>query len=589
MGSKKQKRLKKQRQRRIILAVACALVICLAFLVTLPILRGSSDISARNSDIVDDGVIRVYLRSLGSPKALGLTLDGIYTVDGDAGFRFAKGTEVTVAEDNGTLYLSAGGLTIDMGGAFTLKRHAAEDNSDPGGIYIHESEKDNLFKGDLRLSSDGRGISSVLSIQVEDYLCGVVAYEMSNSFPLEALKAQAVAARTYALRAKQNAGKSAYDLVDTTQDQVFKGFDPSLTNVIRAVEQTRGVVGMANGKYAQCYYTASNGGQIAATKQVWGGVVSYIQMKDDPYDLENSLSQQKTAYISKKLAEDSPLYPLIIDELRLSLPGAQEVRLDGIASVKLADPDTEGSLMYRTLEVYVNASVRKLEKVTPTPSPEPTAEPSETPAPSDTPEPTPTPEEKWVLGEFTPVEEPVKVTFGTYSQLKELLNLKINSTNYEVFYVEEDEDGFTLISRRFGHGVGMSQRGAQTMAGKHHMDAEEILSFYYPGLEWYRIDWKQMSLLPLSALPDSLGYARAKPTPRPTQAPLPPLEDGEYYATVTATTLNVRTAPTTQSQIAALLYSGEKVIVTGEYEDNWVSFKTVELTGYVKADYLKKD
>ncbi|MBR7040695.1 MAG: SpoIID/LytB domain-containing protein [Clostridia bacterium] len=589
MGSKKQKRLKKQRQKRIIIGVACALVICLAFLVTLPILRGSSDISARDSDIVDDGMIRVYLRSLGSPKALGLTLDGIYTVDGDAGFRFAKGTEVTVAEDSGTLYLSAGGLTIDMGGAFTLKRHAAEDNSDPGGIYIHESEKDNLFKGDLRLSSDGRGISSVLSIQVEDYLCGVVAYEMSNSFPLEALKAQAVAARTYALRAKQNAGKSAYDLVDTTQDQVYKGLDSSLTNVIRAVEQTRGIVGMANGKYAQCYYTASNGGQVAATKQVWGGVVSYIQMKDDPYDLENSLSQQKTAFISRKPAEDSPLYPLIMDELKLSLPGAQEVRLDEIASVKLADPDTEGSLMYKTLEVYVNASVRKLEKVTPAPTPEPSDEPSATPAPSGTAEPSPTPEEKWVLGEFTPVEEPVKITFGTYSQLKELLNLKINSTNYEVFYVEEDEDGFTLISRRFGHGVGMSQRGAQTMAGKHHMDAEAILSFYYPGLEWYRIDWKQMSLLPLSALPDSLGYARAKPTPRPTQAPLPPLEDGEYYATVTATTLNVRTAPTTQSQIAALLYSGERVIVTGQYEDNWVSFKTVELTGYVKADYLKKD
>ncbi|MBR6008534.1 MAG: SpoIID/LytB domain-containing protein, partial [Clostridia bacterium] len=408
MGSKKQKRLRKQRQRRIIMCVAGALVICLAFLVTLPILKGSSDISARDSDIVDDGVIRVYLRSLGSPKALGLTLDGIYTVDGDAGFRFARGTEVTVAEDGGTLYLSAGGLTIDMGGAFTLKRHAAEDNSDPGGIYIHESEKDNLFKGDLRLSSDGRGISSVLSIQVEDYLCGVVAYEMSNSFPLEALKAQAVAARTYALRAKQNAGSSAYDLVDTTQDQVFKGLDDSLTNVIRAVEQTRGIVGMANGKYAQCYYTASNGGQIAATKQVWGGVVSYIQMKDDPYDLENSLSQQKTAYIPKAPAEDHPLYPLIMDELKLKLPGAQEIRIDGIASIALADPDTEGSLMYKTLEVYVNASTRVLEKVTPTPSPEPTEAPSESPAPSDTPEPTPTPEEKWVLSEFSPAEEPVK-------------------------------------------------------------------------------------------------------------------------------------------------------------------------------------
>ncbi|MCR4621515.1 MAG: SpoIID/LytB domain-containing protein [Clostridiales bacterium] len=584
MGSKKKQKQNKLRRRRIVVFVSCVLVILLAFAVTLPILKGSSDISARSSDIVDDGIIRVYLRSLGSPKALGLTLDGVYTVDGDAGFRFARGTEVTVAEDSGTLYLSAGGLTIDMGGAFTLKRHAPEDNSDPGGIYIHESEKDNLFKGDLRLSSDGRGISSVLSIQVEDYLCGVVAYEMSNSFPLEALKAQAVAARTYALRAKQNAGKSAYDLVDTTQDQVYKGFDSSLTTVIRAVEQTRGVVGMAGGKYAQCYYTASNGGQIASTKQIWGGTVSYIQMKDDPYDIENPYSQQKTVSIPKQLTDSNPLYPLIMDALKLKLPSAKEIRLDSVASLKLTDPDTEGSLMYKTLEVYVNVSTREMEKLTPSPEPEV----SQSPSPSDSPSPTAA-AEKWVLGEFKPLEAPVKVTFGTYSQLKELLKLKINSSNYEVFAVEEDEDAFTLISRRFGHGVGMSQRGAQTMAGKHHKEAEEILSFYYPGLEWYKIDWKQSSLVPLSALPDSLGYARAKPTPRPTQAPLPPLEDGEYYATVTATTLNVRTAPTTQSQIAALLYSGEKVIVTGQFEDNWVSFRTVELTGYVKADYLKKD
>ena len=59
------------------------------------------------------------------------------------------------------------------------------------------------------------------SLSVEDYLLGVVPYEMSNSFPLEALKAQAVCARTYALSHVQ--GDPYYDLEDTTNDQVFRG------------------------------------------------------------------------------------------------------------------------------------------------------------------------------------------------------------------------------------------------------------------------------------------------------------------------------------------------------------------------------
>ena len=107
-------------------------------------------------------------------------------------------------------------------------------------------------------------------------------------------------------------------------------------------------------------------------------------------------------------------------------------------------------------------------------------------------------------------------------------------------------------------------------------------------MTWYVIDWEDASLKPISALPESLGYARAKPTPRPTQQPLPALQGDEYYATVTATTLNVRSGPGTSNAIVALLYSGERVIVTGQFEDNWVSIKTVEFTGYVKADYLKK-
>lgn len=99
----------------------------------------------------------------------------------------------------------------------------------------------------------------ILSLSVEDYLLGVVPYEMSDSFPLEALKAQAVCARTYAL-SHLNASR-AYDVVDTTNDQVFKGVDSSTKNAARAVQETAGIVGMYNGKLAECFYSASNGGQ----------------------------------------------------------------------------------------------------------------------------------------------------------------------------------------------------------------------------------------------------------------------------------------------------------------------------------------
>ena len=552
-----------------------------------------SDISAQPSDIVDKGLVRVFLRSLDNPTAMGLTLDGLYTVDGDAGFRFDKGTEITVAQDGGSLYLKSGGLTIDMGGSFRLVRHAPENmNEDAGGIYIHESEKDNLYAGDLFMIASGNGIDSVLTVQVEDYLYGVVAYEMSNSFPIEALKAQAIAARTYVMRARQNNKSKAYDVVDTTSDQVYKGFDRSLSNVIKAVDETRGIVGMVNGQFAQCYYTASNGGQIASTKQVWGGTVSYIEMKEDPYDLENPLSRENTAFISEKPDHGSVLETALCTQVKQQIPDAVNLRVDRIRLVKLSDPDMSGSLMYSTVtfELELSKQVRELQAPDPNAARRPrilllhrdsNGQLIKTEADPNAP--------VYVLTDWQKCDGTYTVRLSTYRQLKNMLHLGINSLDYEVFYLENVSDGWNLIARRFGHGVGMSQRGAQTMAGQHGKTAEEILSFYYPGVTWYVIDWEDTSLTPITALPVSLGYARAKPTPRPTQQPLPQLTGEEYYASVTATTLNVRSGPGTNNSISALLYSGERVIVTGQFEDNWVSIKTVEFTGYVKADYLRKE
>ena len=603
--SKKQKKAQRRRNRRIAFGCIGTLCVLMLLLVIGIVASDKSDISAQPSDVVDDGLVRVSLKSLGNPPALGLTLDGVYTVDGDAGFRFKRGTEITVASDAGSLYLTAGGLTVDMGGSFTLKRHAPDEGQDAGGLYIHESEKDNLFAGDLYLAAGNTGIESVLTVQVEDYLYGVVAYEMSDSFPMEALKAQAIAARTYAMRAKQTNKSKEYDLVDTTADQVYKGYDKGLTRVIEAVDTTRGIVGMNGKNYAQCYYTASNGGQVAATSQVWGGTVNYIEMKDDPYDLENPLSVQKTAFIPSVPGENDPLTAFIRNQISFLLPDAQEIRVDGIKSAALTDPDIEGSLMFKNLSLEVSVSRRilikpELPEATPaeaTPAEAESAAPSGTDMPA-TPieaetEATPDEAEAWVLSEYMPVETAFTVKVPTYGYLKDQMSLGINTVDYEVFYLEEAENGYTLISRRFGHGVGMSQRGAQVMAdSKYRKDCEEILGFYYPGLTLYRIDWKENTLTPIAALPQSVGYARPRPTPRPTQQPLRALKNGEYYGRValqsSSSTLNVREKPNTNCSVIATLYHNEKVIVKGQTEDGWLHIETTEFTGYVKSDYIKQ-
>jgi len=193
------------------------------------------------SAITDDGVIRVYLKSLSAPESLTITLDGVYTVENDAGFRFARGTQIVLNAVEGKIYLSTGGLTIDMGSSMTLTRQHSD--AEINGMYIAEAQKNTLYAGDLKLSVEENGsLRAVLHINMEDYLCGVVAYEMSDSWPLEALKAQAVAARTYAMQRKWSAGTRDYDLVDTTADQVYKGYDPDYSNVIQAVKETAGVV-----------------------------------------------------------------------------------------------------------------------------------------------------------------------------------------------------------------------------------------------------------------------------------------------------------------------------------------------------------
>ena len=146
-----------------------------------------------------------------------------------------------------------------------------------------------------------------------------------------------------------------------------------------------------------------------------------------------------------------------------------------------------------------------------------------------------------------------------------------------------EPQAFRLIMRRYGHGVGMSQRGAQWMAGHCDMTWREILAFYYPGMALARMDWPDMALTALDELSSRAGAAR----PEPTYRPLPEPRDGEHYARVNATALNVRQQPSTDAAVLEQLAQGRRVVAATDADaDGWVKVHTGEVDGFVKAEYL---
>lgn len=125
-------------------------------------------------------------------------------------------------------------------------------------------------------------------LNIEHYLYGVVPAEIETDSPLEAIKAQAVAARTYTYRNIGKNNKWGFDLVDTVEDQVYKGYDGERTITNQAVDETKGKKMLYNGSLAHVYYFASSGGMTANVREVWGSEIPYLVSVSDPYESETS-------------------------------------------------------------------------------------------------------------------------------------------------------------------------------------------------------------------------------------------------------------------------------------------------------------
>ena len=117
-------------------------------------------------------------------------------------------------------------------------------------------------------------------MDLEEYLCGVVPSEISDSSPMEALKAQAIAARTFALSRIRAGAK----MDDTANCQAFRSERMESPNSRRAIEETGGMVLMYNGQLVRAFYSASNGGITKRSGDVWSTHFPYYVSKNDEWD-----------------------------------------------------------------------------------------------------------------------------------------------------------------------------------------------------------------------------------------------------------------------------------------------------------------
>lgn len=538
------------------------------------------------------GTVRILLKELDKASRIDIGIFGSYLMNDQLSFQ--SGSELKVIANNNKIMVYYEGAIVQSKQSLILVRYGQTKENENG---LRINSKLNLLEGDLHISLSENGLRAILHIGIEDYLKGVVPYEMSDSFPIEALKAQAIAARSYAVRGLRN--DRDYDLTDDTNDQVFKGYNKEYQQALLAVQETTGKVLTFENQVARTYYTASNGGQTEASSNAWAyEPTAYSGVWDDHYDEQNPQSVVRTFSIPRIWDADTPgktnlenlLKGLVAD--RIAPSGYDNnpsyIEIEEFKDISAITPKFQnGSRLMTQLEITLSVSARRKIQL------EQEKEISLFTVEAIRPSPafTSPPEQAWGLVETIP--KPIKLIVDIFPQIEQILGLSINLKENEIIQIMPDEDAFIIRSSRYGHGVGMSQRGAEWMAKQYNKNSSEILAFYYPGT-------LQEAYLTIPESRPSLGLEYlTTPGPIPTATPRPTLvpqsaaaESGQWKVIITEispnSSLNLRILPSITSDVISQLYYGQYLLVLERVGEEWLHVQADGIQGYVMESFVQR-
>ncbi|OAT85737.1 SpoIID/LytB domain-containing protein [Desulfotomaculum copahuensis] len=195
----------------------------------------------------------------------------------------------------------AGLLVLGAGGQKQLQPAAAGGGLDLVTLFTGGASR--RYRGAMEFRPDGAGVTAINILPVEQYLYGVVPSEMPSSWPAGALKAQAVACRSYALAHMGSYAKEGFDVLATQSSQVYRGFDGESPAAIRAVDETGGMIMTYQGRPVDAVFHSSDGGCTENSEDVWNGYVPYLRGKPDPYDQNDKYYNWTVTYTAAQLQQ----------------------------------------------------------------------------------------------------------------------------------------------------------------------------------------------------------------------------------------------------------------------------------------------
>jgi stage II sporulation protein D len=184
--------------------------------------------------------------------------------------------------------------------------------------------KGRAYRGELRVAVDKGRLRAINALGLEAYLYGVVPSEMPHYWPLEALKAQAVAARSYALATRRGGD---FDVYPDVRSQVYRGIPEEETPTNQAIDETAGFVVTYQGQVAYTYFFSTSGGRTATVTDVWPGskAIPYLVSVDDPYDSVSPYHRWGPIVLTAKAARAQLKVPGPLRDLRPTITASGRV------------------------------------------------------------------------------------------------------------------------------------------------------------------------------------------------------------------------------------------------------------------------
>ncbi len=393
-----------------------------------------------------DELVKVKLvKDIGNTTEVTFSLHGEYLTL-DPTLNLKEGVTYKLSLKGGKFFLSDGKNISEINGSVMLIPALYSKEN-----YMKVNNKPYL--GLIEFTKESTHIRPINQLPLEDYLKGVVPFEVFPTWKLETLKAQALAARTYAYT-------HLHDVMDDTiQFQVYGGYtwDPNTT---KAVEETAGEIITNDQQPIAAFYSASNGGITESNANVWGGEpIPYYPIQKDPYDpihpWEFSFNQDQIDL--EKINWDNPNWwdETFEEDEKVTLQMKKylerngylgDIKILSIPKFKLIPVQTESCRSIKgSIEIVF------LHR----------------------------------LFDGTVVVEKQSMIDEKLNKIRPMIGGDI-FRSYLLDSLELKDKVYTLKGRGYGHGVGMSQWGASVMGDK-GKTYKEILEFYFPNTKILKI------------------------------------------------------------------------------------------------------